>query len=86
MLFFYWISGLLPSVSSDSTDDSSQIKTTSSDQTMDVLETENVLLECRFDPGEVLRGGSPLFFWIRTNRNGHDNVAIGETQLENNYS
>ena len=58
------------------------------DQTMDVLETENVLLECRFSPREVLGPGKkePTFFWIRTNRNGHDNVAIGETQLENNYS
>ncbi len=57
------------------------------DQTMDVLEGENVLLECRFSAAEVLAGGEqPLFFWIRTNRKGHDNVAIGETQLENNYS
>lgn len=53
-------------------------------QTMDVLEGENVLLECKFDPGIV--NEQPKFFWIRTNRDGHDNVAIGNTPLENNYS
>ncbi len=77
-----------PSVSSTSTEP---------DQTMDVLETENVLLECRFSPREVLGGGSgrdrdsrererPLLYWIRTNRRGHDNVAIDDAELENNYS
>ena len=28
----------------------------------------------------------PKFFWIRTNRDGHDSVAIGESPLETNYS
>ena len=55
-----------------------------SSQSMDVLEGENVLLECKFDPAIVSQ--DPKFFWIRTNRDGHDNVAIGTSPLENNYS
>ena len=51
---------------------------------MDVLETERVLLECKFDPKIVRQ--NPTFYWIRENRFGHDNAAIGETPLEDNYS
>ena len=49
----------------------------------DVQEGSNVQLECRFSP-ELSRKASTLF-WIRTNRKGHDNVAIGETPYQNNY-
>ena len=49
----------------------------------DVTEGSNVKLECRFSP-ELSRKASTLF-WIRTNRKGHDNVAIGETPYQNNY-
>ena len=61
-----------------------QDQPSSSSQTMDVMEAENVLLECRFQP--AIMDYKPRFFWIRTNRNGHDNVAIGDSPLENNYS
>ena len=49
----------------------------------DVTEGSNVQLECRFSP-ELSRKASTLY-WIRTNRKGHDNVAIGETPFQNNY-
>ena len=49
----------------------------------DVTEGSNVHLECRFSP-ELSRKASTLY-WIRTNRKGHDNVAIGETPFSNNY-
>ena len=52
-------------------------------QTMDVLESENVLLDCRFPTG--LSNQELVLYWIRSNRNGHDNVAIKELILENNY-
>ena len=50
---------------------------------MDVTEGEDVLLKCRFQP-ELSQRASQLF-WIRTNREGHDNVAIGETPYQTNY-
>ena len=53
-------------------------------QTMDVLEKEDVLLECRFPTPITDR--EIIFYWIRTNRNGHDNVAIGNLILEKSYS
>ena len=53
-------------------------------QTMDVLESENVLLDCRFPTG--LTDKEVVLYWIRSNRNGHDNVAISELILENNYA
>ena len=56
----------------------------SATQTMDVLEKEDVLLECRFPTRITDR--EIILYWIRSNRNGHDNVAIGNLILENNYS
>ena len=53
-------------------------------QTMDLLEKEDVLLECRFPTRITDR--EIILYWIRSNRNGHDNVAIGNLILENNYS
>ena len=53
-------------------------------QTMDVLESENVLLECRFSVG--LTNREFTLYWIRSNRHGTDNVAIGDLRLENNYA
>nr|XP_040575461.1 hemicentin-1-like [Lepeophtheirus salmonis] len=53
-------------------------------QTMDVLEKENVQLECRFSPGLAHR--AKTLYWIRTNRYGTDNVAIGPSPLQENYS
>ena len=56
-------------------------------QTMDVLETENVLLECRFSP-DILKSQTkqPNMYWIRSNRNGHINVAFDQIMVANNYS
>ena len=51
--------------------------------TIDVTEDQNVRLQCRFSP-ELSKKASTLF-WIRTNRQGHDNVAIGETPYQANY-
>jgi hypothetical protein len=51
--------------------------------TIDVNENENVLLECRFSP-QLSKKASTLY-WIRTNRKGHDNVAIGATPFQANY-
>ena len=50
---------------------------------MDVTEGTDVTLKCRFQP-ELSQRASQLF-WIRTNREGHDNVAIGETPYQTNY-
>ena len=50
---------------------------------IDVEEGENVVLKCRFPP-ELSTRGSTLY-WIRTNRRGHDNVAIGETPFQASY-
>ena len=55
-------------------------------QTLDVLEGENVLLECKFPEGLFERDREYTHYWIRSNRHGHDNVAIGGLQLENNYA
>ena len=51
--------------------------------TIDVTEDQNVLLECRFSPELAMKAST--LFWIRTNRQGHDNVAIGETPYQANY-
>ena len=48
-------------------------------QTLDVLEGENVLLECKFPEGLFQRDREYTHYWIRSNRHGHDNVAIGKS-------
>ena len=50
---------------------------------IDVSEGEDVVLECRFSP-QLSKKASTLY-WIRTNRKGHDNVAIGSTPFQANY-
>ena len=50
---------------------------------MDITEGMDVTLECRFQ-AELSQKASQLY-WIRTNRKGHDNVAIGETPYQTNY-
>ncbi|TRY77780.1 hypothetical protein TCAL_01680 [Tigriopus californicus] len=50
---------------------------------IDVQEGDRVKLECRFS-AELAQKASTLY-WIRTNRNGHDNVAIGETPYQAKY-
>ena len=51
--------------------------------TIDVNEGEDKTLECRFAP-QLSKKDSTLF-WIRTNRKGHDNVAIGSTPYQAGY-
>ncbi len=68
-------SGLLASAASAASSES---------QIMDVLETETVLLECRF-PAKAVSGSRMTFYWIRTNRDGPNNAAIGESALDRSY-
>ncbi|CAH0770951.1 unnamed protein product [Bemisia tabaci] len=49
----------------------------------DTREGEDVTLECRFPP--QLKSQNPSFYWLRVNRHTHDNVAIEQTPLDNNY-
>ena len=74
MLFsFSIISGVLSQVSAQS----------ESPLTIDVSDGEDATLECRFSP-QLSKADSTLF-WIRTNRKGHDNVAIGNTPYQTGY-
>ena len=50
---------------------------------IDVNEGEDVDLECRFSP--QLSKKDTTLFWIKTNRNGSDNAAIGNTAFGENY-
>ena len=38
---------------------------------------------CRFDP--VAARTEVTLYWIRNNRDGSDNAAIGSTSLDSNY-
>lgn len=48
------------------------------------MEGENVVLECRFSPR--IADHNPIFYWLRTNREGHDNVAFDHASVENDYT
>ncbi|XP_014244572.1 hemicentin-1 isoform X1 [Cimex lectularius] len=54
-----------------------------SEEPRDTREGEDVTLECRFSP--TLTAMKPAYFWVRTNRMDHDNVAIQGTPLDANY-
>ncbi|XP_054261719.1 hemicentin-1 isoform X2 [Macrosteles quadrilineatus] len=49
----------------------------------DTREGEDVNLECRFPPH--LATQQATFYWLRTNKRGHDNVAISSSALDPNY-
>ncbi|XP_075224340.1 hemicentin protein echinoid isoform X2 [Lycorma delicatula] len=49
----------------------------------DTREGEDVTLECRFSP--QLASQEPTYYWLRTNKRNHDNVAIEQTPLDTNY-
>ena len=53
------------------------------EETIDVTQDQDVQLKCRFLP--ELGKKSHVLFWIRTNRKGHDNVAIGSTPYQAGY-
>ena len=57
-------------------------RTTDGAASIDVEEGDTVRLECRFP---TARPGAATLYWIRTNRNGHDNVAIKEEVYEGKY-
>ena len=52
---------------------------------IDVEEGENVVLKCRFPAELSAQAKGSTLFWIRTNRRGHDNVAIGEVPYQASY-
>ncbi|BES87266.1 negative regulation of ERBB signaling pathway [Nesidiocoris tenuis] len=56
---------------------------TKSEEARDTREGENITLECRFS--RQLTAMRPAYFWVRTNRRDHDNVAIQGTPLDANY-
>lgn len=56
---------------------------TTTEDTMDTHEGEDVTLECRFQPPPP--GQTPTYFWLRTIRGRHDNVAVQQTPLELRY-
>ncbi|XP_039283804.1 hemicentin-1 isoform X1 [Nilaparvata lugens] len=49
----------------------------------DTREGEDVTLECRFSPQLASQGTT--YYWLRTNKRNHDNVAIEQTPLDANY-
>ncbi|XP_044734690.1 hemicentin-1 isoform X2 [Chrysoperla carnea] len=55
------------------------------DEVKDTREGENVTLECRFSPIEVSTDEELTYYWVRNNKQTHDNVAIGKVPLDNNY-
>ena len=54
------------------------------DEVKDVVEGEDVVLECRFSPS--LSGTDGTLYWIRSSANQHDNVAIGDTPYSTGYT
>jgi len=50
----------------------------------DVIEGEDVTLECRYSP--ALSSSDSTLYWIRSNRVGHDNVAIADTPFDSAYT
>ncbi|XP_073977737.1 contactin-2-like isoform X4 [Rhodnius prolixus] len=61
----------------------SSVEAIKSEEARDTREGEDVTLECRFSP--QLTAMQPAYFWVRTNRRDHDNVAIQGTPLDVNY-
>ncbi|XP_071050518.1 cell adhesion molecule Dscam2 isoform X1 [Onthophagus taurus] len=49
----------------------------------DTREGEDVTLECRFSPKTAT--GELTYYWVRSNKQTHDNAAIGKVPLDNNY-
>lgn len=55
----------------------------SCEEIKDAREGEDIMLECRFAP-QALRDNL-TYYWARSNKQTHDNVAIGSVPLDNNY-
>ncbi|XP_066903538.1 contactin-2 isoform X3 [Halyomorpha halys] len=54
------------------------------EEARDTREGEDLTLECRFSP-QLATSTQAAYFWWRTNRRDHDNVAIQGTPLDANY-
>jgi hypothetical protein len=50
----------------------------------DVVEGQDVVLECRFSPALVEKEAT--LYWIRSTTNQHDNVAIGDRPFSTGYT
>ena len=50
----------------------------------DVIEGEDVVLQCRFSASLSANDGT--LYWIRSSSNQHDNVAIGDTPYSLGYT
>ncbi|CAG0880135.1 unnamed protein product [Cyprideis torosa] len=57
--------------------------TVGAEELSDVVEGEEATLECRF--GASYKPQQTSLYWIRTNKEGTDNVAIQDTLLEEHY-
>ena len=53
-------------------------------ETKDVIEGQDVVLECRFSP--ALASSDATLYWIRSSNNKHNNVAIGDTPYSTGYT
>ena len=47
---------------------------------LDVIVGQQVVLKCKYSPVNVT--ATARLYWIRTNKAGHDNVAIGNTPFD----
>jgi len=54
------------------------------DEVKDVIEGEDVVLQCRFSASLSANDGT--LYWIRSSSNQHDNVAIGDTPYSLGYT
>jgi hypothetical protein len=59
------------------------------EEVKDVVEGQDVLLECRFPAASEEEAGqsgpAPTLYWIRTSQGQHDNVAIGSNIFSPGY-
>jgi hypothetical protein len=57
------------------------------EEVKDVLEGQDVVLECRFSPvSEEEAGAEGTLYWIRSSQGQHDNVAIGNNHYSPGYT
>lgn len=59
------------------------ISSSRAQNSVDVVEGKSALLECHFDPSLASR--NPAYYWIRSNKNDKDNVAIEGRSFDNSY-
>jgi len=88
-IFVFHFAGLLLSLTATTApcahaQASSESAGTRGSASVDVEEGDTVTLGCRFGRHLAAARGTTLY-WIRTNRRGHDNVAISGTPFEENY-